>query len=56
MPLSFKPFDQMTEADYRNIGLKVGLEVHQQLLTRRLPGCARTTRRACRSTSCTNHS
>ncbi len=34
MPLSFKPFDQMTKEDYRNMGLKVGLEVHQQLLTR----------------------
>ena len=34
MPLSFKPFDQMTEADYRDIGLKVGLEIHQQLRTR----------------------
>ena len=34
MPLSFRPFDQMTEGDYRNMGLKVGLEVHQQLLAR----------------------
>ena len=39
MPLSFKPFDEMTEADYLNIGLKVGLEVHQQLLTRRKLFC-----------------
>ncbi|MBP7746268.1 MAG: Glu-tRNA(Gln) amidotransferase subunit GatE [Phycisphaerae bacterium] len=39
MALSFKPFDQMTEADYLNIGLKVGLEVHQQLLTRRKLFC-----------------
>lgn len=34
MPLPFKPFDEMTPEDYANIGLKVGLEVHQQLLTR----------------------
>ncbi len=39
MPLPFKPFDQMTDEDYRNIGLKVGLEVHQQLLTQRKLFC-----------------
>ncbi|MEW6252696.1 MAG: Glu-tRNA(Gln) amidotransferase subunit GatE [Planctomycetota bacterium] len=39
MPLSFKPFDQMTAEDYANIGLKCGLEVHQQLLTRRKLFC-----------------
>jgi glutamyl-tRNA(Gln) amidotransferase subunit E len=39
MPLSFKPFEQMTAEDYFNIGLKVGLEVHQQLLTRRKLFC-----------------
>jgi glutamyl-tRNA(Gln) amidotransferase subunit E len=39
MPLSFKPFDQMTDEDYRHIGLKVGLEVHQQLMTRRKLFC-----------------
>jgi glutamyl-tRNA(Gln) amidotransferase subunit E len=39
MPLAFKPFDQMTEEDYRNIGLKVGLEVHQQLRTQRKLFC-----------------
>jgi glutamyl-tRNA(Gln) amidotransferase subunit E len=39
MPLAFKPFDQMTEADYLNIGLQVGLEVHQQLNTQRKLFC-----------------
>lgn len=39
MPLPFKPFDEMTPDDYANIGLKVGLEVHQQLLTRRKLFC-----------------
>lgn len=39
MPLPFKPFDQMTDEDYFNIGLMVGLEVHQQLLTRRKLFC-----------------
>ena len=39
MPLSFKPFDQMTPEDYASIGLRVGLEVHQQLLTRRKLFC-----------------
>lgn len=39
MPLSFKPFEEMTPEDYANIGLKVGLEVHQQLLTRRKLFC-----------------
>ncbi len=29
----FKPFEQMTADDYARIGLKCGLEVHQQLLT-----------------------
>ncbi len=29
----FKPFDEMTEEDYRTVGFKSGLEVHQQLLT-----------------------
>lgn len=33
MLASFKPFDEMTAEDYANIGLKSGLEVHQQLLT-----------------------
>jgi len=39
MPLAFKPFEQMTPEDYASIGLKVGLEVHQQLLTRRKLFC-----------------
>ena len=39
MPLPFKPFDQMTPDDYAQIGLKVGLEVHQQLKTRRKLFC-----------------
>lgn len=39
MPLPFKSFDEMTPDDYANIGLKVGLEVHQQLLTRRKLFC-----------------
>ncbi len=29
----FKPFEEMKEADYQEIGFKSGLEVHQQLLT-----------------------
>lgn len=28
-----KPFNEMTEADYAKLGLKAGLEIHQQLLT-----------------------
>jgi len=34
MPNSFKPYSQMTPDDYAAIGLKCGLEVHQQLRTR----------------------
>ncbi len=34
MPHQFKPFDAMTRADYAAIGLKCGLEVHRQILTR----------------------
>ena len=33
MPSGFKPFAEMTPEDYAAIGLKCGLEVHQQLLT-----------------------
>ncbi|HRT40424.1 MAG TPA: Glu-tRNA(Gln) amidotransferase subunit GatE [Phycisphaerae bacterium] len=33
MSLRFKPFEEMTRDDYAQIGLKCGLEVHQQLLT-----------------------
>lgn len=29
----FKPFDEMTREDYRTVGFKSGLEIHQQLLT-----------------------
>jgi glutamyl-tRNA(Gln) amidotransferase subunit E len=29
----FKPFREMTEADYATVGFKSGLEIHQQLLT-----------------------
>lgn len=34
MPLSFKPFEQMSESDYAAIGFRCGLEVHRQILTR----------------------
>lgn len=30
---TFKPFGEMTEADYQTVGFKSGLEIHQQLLT-----------------------
>ncbi|MBN2561972.1 MAG: Glu-tRNA(Gln) amidotransferase subunit GatE [Phycisphaerae bacterium] len=39
MPLKFKPFHEMTPEDYDSIGLKCGLEVHQQLLTERKLFC-----------------
>ncbi len=39
MQLPLKPFEQMTAGDYAAIGLKCGLEVHQQLLTRRKLFC-----------------
>jgi glutamyl-tRNA(Gln) amidotransferase subunit E len=29
----FKPFDEMTGEDYKTVGFKSGLEIHQQLLT-----------------------
>ncbi|MCC7095142.1 MAG: hypothetical protein IT277_13230, partial [Ignavibacteriaceae bacterium] len=29
----FKPFGEMTEADYQMVGFKSGLEIHQQLFT-----------------------
>jgi len=35
----FKPFDEMTPEDYAAIGLKAGLEVHQQLLTEKKIFC-----------------
>ncbi len=34
-----KPFEEMTTADYRELGLKVGLEIHQQLLTEKKLFC-----------------
>ena len=35
----FKPFEEMTQADYAALGFKSGLEIHQQLLTRRKLFC-----------------
>jgi len=35
----FKPFEEMTEADYAAIGLRAGLEIHQQLLTEKKLFC-----------------
>jgi glutamyl-tRNA(Gln) amidotransferase subunit E len=35
----FKPFDEMTAEDYAEIGLRCGLEVHQQILTDRKLFC-----------------
>jgi len=39
MPFSFKPFGEMTADDYAAIGFMSGLEVHQQLLTKRKLFC-----------------
>ncbi|MFH1999764.1 MAG: Glu-tRNA(Gln) amidotransferase subunit GatE [Planctomycetota bacterium] len=39
MNFEFKPFDEMTPEDYEAIGLKSGLEIHQQLLTQRKLFC-----------------
>ncbi len=39
MPTTFKPFKDMTPEDYANIGFMSGLEVHQQLLTKRKLFC-----------------
>lgn len=39
MQVPFKPFEQMTAVDYAALGLRVGLEVHQQLRTRRKLFC-----------------
>ena len=36
---TLKPFEEMTAADYAAIGLKVGLEIHQQLYTRKKLFC-----------------
>ena len=35
----FKPFNQMTEEDYKTVGFKSGLEIHQQLLTEKKLFC-----------------
>jgi len=35
----FKPFGEMTEADYATVGFKSGLEIHQQLLTEKKLFC-----------------
>lgn len=35
----FKPFEEMTEADYKTVGFKSGLEIHQQLLTEKKLFC-----------------
>jgi len=39
MTFKFKPFDEMTPEDYQAIGLKAGLEIHQQLKTTRKLFC-----------------
>jgi len=39
MTPAFKPFNRMTPEDYASIGLRCGLEVHQQLLTERKLFC-----------------
>lgn len=35
----FKPFEEMTEEDYKSVGFKSGLEIHQQLLTEKKLFC-----------------
>lgn len=35
----FKPFEEMTEEDYKTVGFKSGLEIHQQLLTEKKLFC-----------------
>jgi glutamyl-tRNA(Gln) amidotransferase subunit E len=37
--IEFKPFEEMTPEDYASIGLRAGLEVHQQLLTEKKIFC-----------------
>lgn len=36
---TFKPFNEMTEDDYKKVGFKSGLEIHQQLLTEKKLFC-----------------
>jgi len=43
--IEFKPFEEMTPEDYEAVGLKSGLEVHQQLLTVRKLFCRCPARR-----------
>ncbi|RKY59383.1 MAG: Glu-tRNA(Gln) amidotransferase GatDE subunit E [Candidatus Neomarinimicrobiota bacterium] len=38
-PEFLKPFSEMTPEDYRELGLKAGLEIHQQLLTEKKLFC-----------------
>ncbi len=35
----FKPFNEMTEGDYKTVGFKSGLEIHQQLFTEKKLFC-----------------
>jgi len=35
----FKPFEEMTEEDYKTVGFKSGLEIHQQLFTEKKLFC-----------------
>ncbi len=35
----FKPFDEMTESDYFDVGFKSGLEIHQQILSKKKLFC-----------------
>ncbi|MCX6135276.1 MAG: Glu-tRNA(Gln) amidotransferase subunit GatE [Ignavibacteriales bacterium] len=37
--MTFKPFNEMTESDYAAVGFKSGLEIHQQLLTKKKLFC-----------------
>lgn len=39
LEFTFKPFHEMTEADYAAVGFKSGLEIHQQLLTQKKLFC-----------------
>jgi glutamyl-tRNA(Gln) amidotransferase subunit E len=38
-PFTFKPFAEMSEADYAEVGFRSGLEIHQQLLTEKKLFC-----------------